>query len=265
MRVNVLGPVELLFRGVPVHLAPKERALLTLLALSPGAVVPCVRLASALWADSPPASSRAKLQGYVCVIRRAIGQRDAATGPLRTVAGDYQLQAGADAVDQLEFQALIGRARRLRADSQLPAASETFAEALEIWRGPACATVDSAIIRGAAESLEHKRMLAVDDKAAIDLDLGRYETVVEQLSVQVAAAPLRERTRALLMLGLYRRGCRADAMALYRSGRQQFAGELGLEPGPELVCLHQALLAGNERLLNAPVGEIVRAAAYPSR
>ena len=96
------------------------------------------------------------------------------------------------------------------------------------------------------EPLEQRRLMVVEDRAEVDLELGRYGRVVDELSSQLVACPLRERTRALLMLALYRRGCRTEAMAVYRTGRKLIADELGLEPGPELSRLHEAMLAGAE-------------------
>lgn len=57
----------------------------------------------------------------------------------------------------------------------------------------------------------------------------------------VAANPLRERLRGVLMLALYRRGCRTEAFAAYRDGHQAMSRELGLPLGPSLRRLQQLL------------------------
>ena len=44
------------------------------------------------------------------------------------------------------------------------------------------------------------------------------------------------------MLALYRSGRQAEALDAFRSARQHLVGELGLEPGPELRELQQAIL-----------------------
>ena len=53
---------------------------------------------------------------------------------------------------------------------------------------------------------------------------------------------LRERLWRLLVLALYRCGRQADALAAYRRARAVLAGELGIEPGPELRALERAVL-----------------------
>jgi streptogramin lyase len=54
------------------------------------------------------------------------------------------------------------------------------------------------------------------------------------------------------MLALYRSGRQSDALQVYRDGRRLLAGELGLEPGPELQRLERAILA-QDPALAAPV------------
>ena len=86
-------------------------------------------------------------------------------------------------------------------------------------------------------------MLACEAKAEADLALGHSDRVVAELPQWLAAHPFRERMRGMLMLALYRLGCRADALAVYRDGYQLMVVELGLEPGPPLRALHHHVLA----------------------
>jgi DNA-binding SARP family transcriptional activator len=255
VRINLLGPVELLAHGVPVQLQPKPRALVAALALAPGKVVPHERLVSAVWGGRPPASVATKMHSYISLLRKAIGQRDVTTGPLFTHGRGYQLAAAVHELDLLEFDTLVRQARRQVEKGALVSASASFTHALRIWNGPVCVNVESPAIRAAAEPLEQRRLMVVEDRAEVDLELGRYGWVIDELSGQIVVHPLRERTRALLMLALYRRGCRAEAMAVYRAGRQLIADELGLEPGPELRRLHEAMLVGSATLLSGPISD----------
>ncbi len=54
--------------------------------------------------------------------------------------------------------------------------------------------------------------------------------------------PLRERLDAQRMLALYRSGRQADALEAYRQARAPLVEQIGVEPGPELRRLHEAIL-----------------------
>src|SRR5262249_59349216 len=60
-----------------------------------------------------------------------------------------------------------------------------------------------------------------------------------------AAYPLRERFAAQLMLSLARCGRRAEALGTYHAVRGRIAEELGIDPGPELRTLYEAVLRGD--------------------
>jgi class 3 adenylate cyclase len=92
------------------------------------------------------------------------------------------------------------------------------------------------------------------------LSAGRQMEAVGELQALVSLHPLDERLRAQLMLALYRSGRQADALETYRSFRRLASGELGLEPGPELRELEQAILQQDSSL--RPVG--ATATAQPS-
>ena len=58
--------------------------------------------------------------------------------------------------------------------------------------------------------------------------------LVGELGALLARHPTRERVAGQLMLALYRTGRQAEALEVYRRTHAHLAGELGLEPGPEL-------------------------------
>jgi hypothetical protein len=87
---------------------------------------------------------------------------------------------------------------------------------------------------------------------------------VPELEELVEAEPLRERPRELLMLALYRSGRQADALELYRRTRELYMDELGIEPGPELRRLEQAVLR-HDADLQLPRGATVAAAPATAR
>src|SRR5262249_27059931 len=71
---------------------------------------------------------------------------------------------------------------------------------------------------------------------------GRHHDLVPELEALVSAHTARERLCGQLMLALYRSGRQADALSLFRQAHRALQEELGLEPGPELRDLQQAIL-----------------------
>ena len=59
---------------------------------------------------------------------------------------------------------------------------------------------------------------------------------------------MRERLRAQQMLALYRSGRQSEALAAYRDARSALVEAIGVEPGPELRHLHEAILRQDPRL-----------------
>jgi DNA-binding SARP family transcriptional activator len=264
LRINVLGPMEVTVGDRVIQPAgQRQRALLAALALERGRAVPVDRLVDVLWDASPPATARAKVQTHVSALRQAIG-RDArgSDGPLLTRPPGYALRCDGVELDLAEFEKLTAWAGESAGSGQPAAASGLYADALALWRGSAFADVESPLIRSAAAKLEERRLLAAEAKAEADLTLGHCDRVVAELSPWLAMHPFRERMRAMLMLALYRLGCRADALARYREGRQLMVAELGLEPGPQLRALHQHILADEPALL-AAAGQVTTAGNAP--
>ena len=73
VQVALLGPLEVRSEKGPVGLsAPKQRAVVEMLALRPGRPVTAELLIAGLWGESPPASAAKVLQTYVSRLRGAI-------------------------------------------------------------------------------------------------------------------------------------------------------------------------------------------------
>lgn len=250
MRIDVLGPIRITSDDRTIRLAgQRQRALLAALTLDFGKVVPVDRLVDVLWEVDPPATARVKVQAHVSALRQAIGQASAADGPLLTEPPGYVLCHEGVELDLAEFDVVTGQAKVASGSRDPAAVSESLGAALAMWRGSAFADVGSPLIRSAADSLEDRRLLAWENKAEADLAVGHPDRVAAELPQWLAAHPFRERMRGILMLALYRLGCRADALAVYRDGHRLMVAELGLEPGPPLRALHQHILADDPRLL----------------
>ncbi|UUU22017.1 AfsR/SARP family transcriptional regulator [Streptomyces sp. DSM 40750] len=250
LEFRLLGPVEAWHGGRPLRLGgPKPRALLAVLLLRAGQVVPADTLVDVIWGDEPPDTARALVQTYVSALRRALPAE--AAEAIETRPPGYVLRPGIGRVDLAEFEARTADGRRAAAEGDHEAAARLLREALELWRGPALGGVGEAL-RGEAGRLEEARQAALEERTAAELEVGGHEAeLVTELTALVRAHPTRERPRGQLMLGLYRLGRQADALAVYGEGRTALAEELGLDPGPELNRLYEAILRADPTLLAA--------------
>src|SRR5581483_11968906 len=117
-------------------------------------------------------------------------------------------------------------------------------EALALWRGaPLPEFAHEGWAQAPIARLEELRLATVEDRIDDDIATGRHPEVVGELETLIGEHPLRERLRAQQMLALYRSGRQAEALDVYRRTRARLAEELGLEPGPELRRLEQAILS----------------------
>ncbi|MCC3763996.1 winged helix-turn-helix domain-containing protein [Glycomyces sp. TRM65418] len=246
LEFRVLGPLELVFDGEPgPRLPPMQRRLLAVLLARAGRQFTADELIDAVWEGAPPPSAERTLRVHLHRLRRALGD---AAGIVTGEVG-YRIDVPGEAFDAARFEQLVEQARREHADSAATAA-ETLRRALELWRGAAYAGVDAgSLVTAEARRLEELRFSARQRLHELRLDLGRHEEVVGPLAELVLEHPHRERVAALLMLALYRSGRQADALQVFRTARERFVGELGIEPGELLRRMHDAVLRADERLL----------------
>jgi DNA-binding SARP family transcriptional activator/predicted negative regulator of RcsB-dependent stress response len=239
MRALALGPIEVWVDGSQVNLGgPKPRALLAALLLQPRQVVPVERLIDLIWDESPPQSAGPLVHTYVSSLRRVLDKA------LITRAPGYLLDIRRDDSDLEMFGHHLARARQAERDGAITDAAGHFEQALALWRGPALHGVDAQFARGRATALDELRLGAEEGLGRCELAQGRVDEATARLSAFSAAHPLREEARELLMRALYRAGRQADALAVYREGREHMLDELGIEPGDGLRDLHSQILNG---------------------
>jgi DNA-binding SARP family transcriptional activator/tetratricopeptide (TPR) repeat protein len=241
----ILGPVEVVSGGALVRVATgRAQTVLAMLLLESGRVVPFQRLVAALWECDPPDTARSQVQICVSVLRKLLAGTGAA---IVTQPPGYLLRIPDGSLDLWRFRRLCGTAGSLAGQRPQEAAAH-YRQALALWRGDACASVASQVVIQAAVQLNEERWTALEQAMVVELRLGRHQQVVAELVRFVAAEPLRERPRALLMLALYRSGRQAGALEVYRSGQRLLAEEIGTDPGKELRALEQAILARDPSL-----------------
>src|ERR671914_1539310 len=238
MQIHLLGPVEVVGDHGPVALGgPKPRALLAMLALEAGSTVSAEHLVDGLWGDDPPATANKLVQLYVSQLRKALAA-SGEHGLIATRGGGYELRVGRDHVDAARFERLLaqGAAR----------------EALGLWRGPALADVAKEPFAALeVRRLEELRTAALEVAIDQDLEAGRHREVLPELEALLAKEPLRERLHGQRMLALYRCDRQADALEAYRDARAALVEQIGVEPGPALRRLHEAILR-QDPSLDAP-------------
>jgi class 3 adenylate cyclase len=244
---RVLGPLEVVDAGRPVAVGSAQRRLvLALLLLRAPEPVSLDRLVDELWGERPPATAPHAVQVYVSGIRKLL-RAGGGGAAVRSSPSGYVLEVDRERIDARRFERLLDEAQRVLAGDPSRARG-LFEEALGLWRGPPLAEFgESELALREADRLEDLRTLALEGVVEARLACGEHGEAIGQLTALVAANPLRERPRRLLMLALYRSGRHAEALAAYRDALGAL-DEIGLQPGPELRALEQAILQHDQSL-----------------
>ena len=170
MEFTALGPLRVLEEGVPIEVGePQRRLVLAMLLADLGAVVSTERLIDAIWGETPPASGRKIVQGYVSGLRTALGHDNLieSSGP------GYRLNAKPSQIDALVFEELASEgASRVSIDPQR--ARQELEEALSLWQGQAYEDLaDYDALRPEVTRLEQLRTAAIEARIAADIFCGQ--------------------------------------------------------------------------------------------
>jgi DNA-binding SARP family transcriptional activator/ABC-type oligopeptide transport system substrate-binding subunit len=241
---RVLGPLQVLSadgREVPLGGA-KQRATLAMLLLRRNEVVTSDQLIDGIWGDSPPPTAGSTLKTYVSRLRRVLTE-DGEAARLVTQPFGYRLRVGPDELDLERFEALLSRARSLRASGDVPAARACLVDALSMYTGsPLQDLTHVPFAPGEIGRLEELRLAAVELRVEADLVSGRHTEVIAELEALAARFPFREVLWEDLMLALYRGGRQGDALMAFDQARRTLSDELGVDPGQALQDLHRRIL-----------------------
>jgi DNA-binding SARP family transcriptional activator len=243
MEFRILGSMDVVDGDRRVELpSGRARALLALLILDAGQPIAAERLIDELWGEHPPATAATVVQGLVSRLRKALEPNRPKAAPaeiLETVGSGYRLAIHPSAVDAHQFTRLVDQARA--ASPEVRAAG--LSTALGLWRGPALADFAyEPFAQRAIAALKETRVEAIELRFEAELALGGDSALIADLEAAIAAHPFRERLRGFLMIALYRAGRQAEALDVYRAARTFLLEEMGLEPGPALRELEEAIL-----------------------
>jgi DNA-binding SARP family transcriptional activator len=246
---KLLGPLEVCAGGCPVPIrAAKQRVVLASLLVDAGRVVAVDQLITRLWDNAVPDGAQGTLRSYVMRLRQAL-YTTAATGPIVTCAEGYCIDLSGHALDLIRFETLVGQARTATAQGRADRASALLSDALVLWRSEPLSNVPSDVLRrDVLPRLGEQWLLARELAIDAALDVGRHQEITAELGELTTRYPLRERFWAQRMLALYRSGRQAEALDSYRSLSTLLAGDLGINPSPELRSLHHAILTNDPRL-----------------
>lgn len=254
MQFRLLGALEAGSGGTVVDLGPpKQRAVLAILLLHVGEIVSIDRLIDLLWGDEPPRTAAHSIQIYVSDLRKSLeplaGKRLILTRP-----PGYQLDTPPESVDARQFEILVREGSKQLDAGARDKAVATLRSALELWRGPALSDFAyEEFAQPYVRRLHDLHLDAIETLAAAELDSGGTGRAIPLLEAAIRDDPLRERSRELLMLALYRAGRHAEALRNYDKLRELLRDELGLDPSPSLQRLRDKVLLHDPALV--PIAE----------
>jgi len=253
LRFALLGPLEVTRCGERLRLGGRQqRAVLALLLAESGTVVSVARIGDALWGEETPSGFVTTVQTYVSHLRKVLEPDRGHGAPgkvLLTEPGGYRLDTGGSIVDAELFERRVWAGRDALDRHSYDEASAELAQALGLWRGDVLEDVaDLAFVEPIAARLEEVRKIAQGLSIEAELALGRHAAVLPEIDRLVAELPLQEQLHEQRMRALYRLGRQSDALAAYREVRRRLHDELGIEPGPHIQKVHQAILAQDPAL-----------------
>ncbi|WP_412742769.1 BTAD domain-containing putative transcriptional regulator [Krasilnikovia sp. MM14-A1004] len=268
VRLDILGQLQAWHGEDLVPLGSvKQRVVLGALALHANRPIGREQLIAAVWGDDAPTYAVNLLQKHVSGLRQILDPVRSARSRSQVLSwtdAGYLLSIPPDFLDLERFDRGVSAARAARAAGDLATAAERLHNALGLWRGPLLDGLTSPLVDAERDRLSERHIVAVEERIEIDLALGDDQELVAELRRLVAAHPLRERLRGLLMRALYRDGRQAEALAAFHEAREYLLAELGIDPTPELQHLHQRILSGEAEVPRAAPVTAAPAAPAPA-
>jgi len=256
---RLLGPLVLAAGDDEVAPATrKQRQMLAVLLLDCNKPVSLDRLSEELWGDSPPRSAVANLRSYASTLRADLERAGVSAQRLTTVRNGYLLRVESGERDLDRCEDLASQAATAFRKRDFAEAGRLLGEALALWRGPAFADVEaSPTLTARIHGIDERRLDLFEDLVEAHVRVGDARAMIMQLREHLAAHPLRERAHGQLMRVLYAQGDAAAALQAYQNAREILDAELGLDPGPDLTRLQQAILRREPIVDERPAAVVV--------
>jgi DNA-binding SARP family transcriptional activator len=265
---RLFGPLELWIGGHSHQLGPpKHRAVLGLLVLAAGQVVPQDRFVDEMWGDDPPVSAIPTLQAYLSRLRTGMAdachRSGSANTPLQLIrrSPGYALRRPRGSLDVERFESLVTMARACLDDAPASARSH-LDEAMALVAGPPLADIAGLLGPSAAAEAWRIGELVVhaqETRVEAMLQMGDVGDAVRETAALTHEHPLREHLHALRMLALYRGGRQGEALDVYEHARRHLQEELGVDPGAELSLMRSRILRHDPALSPVTAAAVGRA------
>ena len=230
---RILGPLRVVLDGVEVPIATrKQRALLVLLLMSVGRVVPTERLIDQLWDGEPPPQGAVTLRSYVSGLRQALGGPDGLGSALVTRGQGYCVDVPPGTVDAVRLRRLAEQGHGHLRNKLPDQALEAFEAAVESWFGdPLAEVADHEAAQSAVTALTETYLGAAEGRFEALLATGRHMDALPALEAFIVDHPMREEPHVLLMQALYRAGRAPEALEVQRRFRL-FSGTSSVSTRP---------------------------------
>ncbi|WP_405466926.1 NB-ARC domain-containing protein [Streptomyces jietaisiensis] len=266
LRFHLLGPVHVRVDGAVRDIgSPQAQAFLAVLLLQPGRTATLAELVHGIWGDEPPDTAVAAVRTHAWKWRRFLETSGVGRDALLSRGDGYRLTLTGPLTDVEEVEGLSASAAEARTRGHLEEADTLLKVALGRWYGEPLNRVPGDFAARQRARLTELSTVLSEERCDIRLALGRASFAVPDLMVLAAAHPLRQRAHRLLMQALHDTGRQHEALAVFDRIRRGLAEEHGIDPEPELVRMHQRILAG-EGLAEAPSrGTTAEAAPWPPR
>jgi TolB-like protein len=212
--------------------AKKNRALIGILALSPGHEATRDRVTGLLWSDRSEEQARSSLRQALVVLHRDFSQLE--TDPLISTGDRLAIDRRKIDIDVVEFleNATVKDIDSLRTAARLY--SGPLLDGLEI--------ADDAFEEWLREARRDLAVQATSVIEALTAKLAGSERISAGQKL-VALDPLRESSQAALIDAYIAAGEKALAIRQYETCKLLLKRELGVEPGIELQKLHRSLVS----------------------
>ncbi|GHH79230.1 hypothetical protein GCM10018793_31510 [Streptomyces sulfonofaciens] len=245
--ISVFGPLSVVLDGHTVQLGPpRQRAVLAVLLIEVGRVVPVPAMVDRLWGSEPPQQALASLHSYVSRLRKLLSSWPLPSGSrlkIRYQPPGYVLVAPAEEIDAARFERLADEGHRAARDADHALAFHLFGAALSTWTAPPFEELaEYAFASQESIRLGHVRLSVIQQRAEMAFVLGLDSVTLPELESEVNRNPLEEGLVRLLMRAQYRMGRQADALRTFERTRRVLAKELGVDPSLPLQRMHADIL-----------------------